>query len=291
MAWSPMYLRIAGVTYLALVMMTLAHGTNAFVASALYVPVDPSSPPALDSHSAATPDTAQQSIDVILRSGLFELPPPPPATSEGSPAAGPPPAPIDAARKVALLGTVFGKEGGVMAIFEDVASKKQELYRLGTQIQNVGTLAAIEKHRVLFRDGVREEWLALAVIAQTSPGTPGSASPQLVPYPEGPLRRTLDRREIESALADPTRLLTHAQAVPNLSNGKLNGFRLVSVVPLGFFDKIGLRSNDVLQRINGVELRDPSVAFSLFQQLRNERLVRVDLVRNTRPQTLTYDIR
>jgi len=62
-------------------------------------------------------------------------------------------------------------------------------------------------------------------------------------------------------------------------------------MPLGFFDKIGLQTNDVLQRINGVELRDPGMLLSLFQQLRNERTIRVDLVRNTQRQTLTYDIR
>jgi general secretion pathway protein C len=79
--------------------------------------------------------------------------------------------------------------------------------------------------------------------------------------------------------------------VPYLTDGKLDGFRLYSVMPLGFFDKIGLQTNDVLQRINGVELRDPGMLLSLFQQLRNERTIRVDLVRNTQRQTLTYDIR
>ena len=88
-----------------------------------------------------------------------------------------------------------------------------------------------------------------------------------------------------------TRLLTQAQAVPYLTDGKLDGFRLYSVMPSGFFDKIGLQNNDLLQRINGVEIRDPGMLLSLFQQLRNERTVRVDLVRNAQRQILTYEIR
>ena len=112
-----------------------------------------------------------------------------------------------------------------------------------------------------------------------------------VPHPSTPQRRILDRREIDAALADTTRLLTQAQAVPYLTDGKLDGFRLYSVMPLGFFDKIGLQSNDLLQRINGVEIRDPGMLLSLFQQLRNERTVRVDIVRNTQRQILTYEIR
>ena len=73
----------------------------------------------------------------------------------------------------------------------------------------------------------------------------------------------LDRREIDAALADTTRLLTQAQAVPYLTDGKLDGFRLYSVMPLGFFDKIGLQTNDVLQRINGVEPTTANPALGL----------------------------
>ena len=85
--------------------------------------------------------------------------------------------------------------------------------------------------------------------------------------------------------------MTHAQAVPYLTDGKLDGFRLYNVVPAGFYDKIGLRTNDLIQRINGTEIRDPGMLLSLLQQLRDERTVRIDMVRNTQRQTLTYEIR
>lgn len=295
MTWSPVHKRIAGTAYLGALALIIAHATNAFVANALYVPLDRSTPPAADDIEAVAPsDQAQQSVDVILHSGLFELPPEQQQAKAGSPtAAAPPPPPIGAARKVALLGTVSGKSGGMMAILEDLASKKQNLYRVGTEIPAVGTLAIIEKERVFFKSGPSEEWLDLTIGQQMRAGAPGYALPPPAPVqsPAPPTRRVLDRREVTAALNDPTRLLTQAQAVPYLSDGKLDGFRLYSVVPSGFFDKIGLQNNDIVQRINGVELRDPGMLLSLFQQLRSERTVRVDMVRNTTRQTLTYDIR
>lgn len=200
--------------------------------------------------------------------------------------------PLDVAKKVALIGTVFGPQGGIMAILEDLSTKKQNLYHLGSQIHAIGALSIIEKDRVLFREGQQEEWLYLALITQQVPsGAPGAVISAAAPRPLVPQRHILDRREIDTALADTTRLLTHAQAVPYLTDGKLDGFRLSSVMPLGFFDKIGLQTNDLLQRINGVEIRDPGLLLSLFQQLRNERTVRVDIVRNTQRQTLVYEIR
>lgn len=287
--------RIVGVFYLGLVAFTVAHAANAFVANALYVPLEPAERTSPEPASSDTdaPTTAQQSADEILRSGLFELPPTRRAAIDGGPAAAPPPPPIEAARKVALLGSVIGKDGGGMAVLEDLATKKQDLYRLGAEVPNVGTLATVEKNRVLFRSGPSEEWLPLAVAHQMQSGAQSTVplQPAHSTPTAAPARRVLDRREVTAALNDPTRLMTQAQAVPYLSDGKLDGFRLYNVVPAGFFDKIGLQTNDIVQRINGVELRDPGMLLSLFQQLRNERTVRVDMVRSTQRQTLVYDIR
>lgn len=281
---------IAG--YIVTVAFVLAHTTNAFVADALYLPPDVGQSIPETHDTPHSEETSQKHLDLILQSGLFELP-----RSSDRAAAGradvPPPPPLEVSKKLTLLGTVHEQEGGGMAVLEDISTKQQSLYRVGAQVPNVATLAAIEKSRVLFREGERQEWLELAFAKQTLGGTPDRAQPVVIAAqpPAGPLRRVLDRREITEALNDPTRLLTQAQAVPFLNDGKLDGFRLYNVMPLGFFDKIGLQTSDILQRINGVELRDPSMVLSLMQQLRNERTVRVDIVRNSQRQTLTYEIR
>ncbi len=286
--------RVAVGAYLTIGAFLLAHTVNAFVADALQPPtiqvsslnsVTPSEPQAESSRSLA---------DAIVASGLFPLPPGAGNSSASGQAPAPIAPPLEVAKKVALIGTVFGQEGGIMAILEDLPTKKQSLYRMGEEIPAVGALSAIEKNRVLFRIGNQEEWLDLALTQLPHPlqsGVPATATSAPIPHPSAPQRRILDRREIDAALADTTRLLTQAQAVPYLTDGKLDGFRLASVMPLGFFDKIGLQNNDLLQRINGVEIRDPGMLLSLFQQLRNERNVRVDIVRNTQRQTLVYEIR
>jgi general secretion pathway protein C len=47
----------------------------------------------------------------------------------------------------------------------------------------------------------------------------------------------------------------------------------------------------MIQRINGMDVKDPGKLWTLFQQLRDERTVKVDLVRSNQPTTLTYEIR
>lgn len=285
--------RVAICAYLLLGAFLLAHTVNAFVADALLSP--PIQVASLASLAASEPqaESPRALADAIVASGLFPLPPGAGDSLTSGQAPQPVAPPLNVAKKVALLGTVFGPQGGIMAILEDLSTKKQNLYRMGDQIPAVGALSAIEKNRVLFREGTQEEWLdlALTLTQQVRSGAPDAATAASVSRPSTPQRRILDRREIDAALADPTRLLTQAQAVPYLTDGKLDGFRLYSVMPLGFFDKIGLQTNDLLQRINNVEIRDPGMLLSLLQQLRNERTVRVDIVRNAQRQTLTYEIR
>ena len=278
-------------TYLALGAFLLAHTVNAFVADALRPHPTQISAVASIIPSEAQSEAPNTLVDAITARGLFPLPPGIGDAVGSGQTSEPPPPPLNVGQKIALLGTVFGPQGGIMAVFEDLSTKKQSMYRMGEQVASVGSLSAIEKDRVLFREGKQEEWLDLALNQQLRSSASATPSPASVSRPSVPSRQILDRREIDAALADPTRLLMQAQAVPWLTNGKLEGFRLSSVMPLGFFGKIGLQTSDIVQRINGVELRDPGMLFSLFQQLRNERTVQVDLVRNAQRQTLTYEIR
>ena len=275
--------------YVSTAAFIVAHTINAFVADALLAPMDshvPRSPSIGPDDQLEAPPNA---VETILNSGLFRLPVTPHAESGGSIELSPPS--LDAAKKVALLGTVLGKAGGLMAAIEEISTKKQNLYRLGSSVPNVGILSEIQKDRVLFRDGGAEEWLDLAISKQMGFSPPSPASPLTIGTSATPQRRILDRREVNEALSDTARLLTHAQAVPYLNQGKLDGFRLYNVMPMGFFHKIGLQTNDILQRVNGVEIKDPGMVLTLFQRLRNENTIRLDLVRLAQPQTITYEIR
>jgi general secretion pathway protein C len=283
--------------YLVLLAFVLAHSVNAYVAYSIEKPGDdPVVTPAQQDGSVEAPDP-RILAQSILSGGLFALP----ANStglllpDGSPAppAAPPAPPLNAARKVSLIGTALNTTSGGLAILEDLSSKHQTLYHLHEAVPSLGTIADIQKSRILFREGDQEEWLELAIMhrSQDPSDTVSGAVPAASRRPLSPQLRVLDRRELAAFVDDPARLLTQAQAVPYLADGKLNGFRLYNVVPEGFFDKLGVQTNDIVQRINGVELRDPGMLLSLFRQLKNERTVSVDLLRLTQRQTLSYEIR
>jgi general secretion pathway protein C len=277
--------------YLAIFAFFLAHSVNAFVTYSITKPLEaPAAAPVQQDNPGEAPDP-QSLTQSILAGGLFVVPADPKALLPGGQPAAPPPPPLNVAKTVALIGTALNSNTGGIAILQDLASKQQTLYHLNDAVTAVGTIADIQQSRILFREGTQEEWLDLAIMQQVPSDTVSAAAPtaskSLAPSPV----RMLDRRELTAFVTDPTRLLTQAQAVPYLSNGTLDGFRLYNVVPQGFFDKIGLQSNDIVQSINGVAIRDPGMLLSLFQQLAKERTVRIDLVRLTQRHTLAYEIR
>lgn len=278
--------------YLALFTFVLAHALNAVVAYSIARPGDPPLVAPTQPGEAVEALDPQALARSILAGGLFALPANPTALqADGSPAAPPPPPPLNAAKTVSLIGTAMNSRTGGLAILENLSSKQQTLYHLHDTVPDVGMIAEIQKSRVLFREGNQEEWLDLAIMLQPPSGTVSPVLPAANRPSSTPQVRVLDRRELSAHVDDPTRLLTQAQAVPYLSDGKLDGFRLYNVVPQGFFDKLGLQTNDIVQRINGVDIHDPGMLLSLFQQLKNERTVRLDLLRLAQRQTLTYEIR
>lgn len=108
--------------------------------------------------------------------------------------------------------------------------------------------------------------------------------------PEGAGRFTIDQKEIENALSNLDKLYTEIRAVPNFEGGKVSGMKVLSVKSGSLFSKIGLQRGDVLQRINGIEL-DVRKGFEIFNQLKDQKTLTVDLIRQGSQQTFEYEIR
>jgi general secretion pathway protein C len=285
----------------------VAHSMNAFVAEALYLPPEPAfvHPPEAES-GASRGSSSERLASVVQGSGLFVIPATPLAhtTSHGlgfapgtpgapgmpgAAGASPVRASIGAAAKIRLIGVVFGNERGVFAIVEELGSKRQALYRLHEQIPEIGEVTQIRPDGMLVRQGGLEELLELSAVEKPVPTTVAAGTP--ASQSGAPLHRVVDRREVEQAMSDLPKLMTQARAVPNMVNGSLNGFRIDYIAPASFYEKIGIQSGDVLQRVNGIDIRDPSTMFNLFQQLKNERTVKLDMVRNNQRSTMTYELR
>lgn len=282
--------------------LLIAHSINAFVAEALYV---------IPTHSVGSGDRSTgsslpasysptQAAEDVRSSGLFLLPAAPQGglTNSDRRGGGPSGAPVRAslglAARIRLIGVVLGDHRGMFAIAEELASKQQTLYRVHDQVLDLGEVSEIRRNGILVRQGNLEELLELAQSEnQAVPGgSAGTAAAATQTQTAGvPLRKVIDRREVEQAMSDLPKLLSQARAAPHMVNGAIGGFRLDYIAPTSFYEKIGVQTGDVLQRVNGVDIRDPSTMLNLLQQLKNEQIVKLDVLRNNQRSTITYELR
>jgi general secretion pathway protein C len=278
---------VLGLTFL------IAHTINAVIAEALFVPSGIAVPRPADQDSSTTRSPSALAEHVRM-SGLFPLPPDPVgATSSGisGGVGGPTRQPLNLAAKIKLLGIVMGDRGGVSAIIEELASKRQLFFRLHDHIPDIGEISEIQRSGIIVQQGNEQEFLELSTGMERPSTTHVVSTGPPAAVGGGQIKKVLDRREVEQALNDLPKLLSQARAAPVLANGAITGFRLDYIAPTSFYEKIGLQYGDILKQVNGVEIKDPGTMLSLFQQLRNEKSVKLDILRNNQRATMMFDIR
>ena len=80
--------------------------------------------------------------------------------------------------------------------------------------------------------------------------------------------------------------------VPNLTpENRTDGFRVFQIKPGSLFEKMGMKDQDVIKRVNGQDLDSFEKATGLFGALRNEKTISIDIVRNGARINYTYEIR
>lgn len=240
----------------------------------------------------ASPESMKQ---LILSSGIFVVPHGGKGLTSSDQKSGqeqePDLPPLNLASKFKVRGSVLGEGSRAFAVIEDITSKNQLLYSLGGIIPDGGELVEIQRAGVLIRQGKRQEFLPVT-LQEDSQGRPVAVSSPAVPARPSQQRKILDRREVEAAVDNLNKLLAEARATPFFRNGKVVGYEIAILSPDSFYTRIGLIPGDVLTRVNGIEIRDPGQVFSLFQRVKQERVVTVDLLRGgSQATTLTYDIR
>ena len=195
-----------------------------------------------------------------------------------------------------LVGTAFGSNNLNYAIFEDrtQAQGRQEIIRLGENVFNYGRLKKIERSSVeIERDSANytvtmpEPALNPEIPQEQSKETSQASFAKQI----GEREYILDSRRIQKALENPEQILTHARLLPNIKDGRQEGFSVSEVVPGGIYHSLGLRNGDILLRINGLEISNPEVAIQAMSALKGMSNIDLDVIRSGQKISMNYRIR
>jgi len=188
-----------------------------------------------------------------------------------------------------LIGTIEGEQfsGAVL----DSPANPQAFYRLNEKLPDGSRLIKVKRDSVSLKraDGSVAELQMLdeTKIVMATPSADSSTGVRQVSKDKW----MLDQREVAASTENMNQILTQARALPYMEAGKTVGFRITEIVAGSLYEKIGLKNGDVIQKVNSQEVDDPGKFFQLYQGLKEEKSVTVDLMRNGQRQTLNYEIR
>jgi len=78
------------------------------------------------------------------------------------------------------------------------------------------------------------------------------------------------------------------QAGPHRVNGQIEGFKLIRIRPYNILYEYGIRSGDIIKRINGKKVDSTEKLFNMWQGIKNESKMVIDVERNG--QIITFEM-
>ena len=170
-----------------------------------------------------------------------------------------------------LLGTLCG-ERSLAAVATDLKTYTVSVgdFVLGVEI------VSIEQRQVGVRRSASIEFLGFSLVA---PSRIETSSP-------GRLARSVLLQQI----ANPAQIIASVRLVPAMAEGRVSGFKAISVAAGSLAESLGLRRGDTLRAVNGVRLDNPSQLMTLYSQLSSTRRFDVELERDGKITTQSLAI-
>jgi general secretion pathway protein C len=229
-------------------------------------------PPATAPPGTVTPATPVRNVvDVpsILRANLF---------GQAPPAAGPD-APLTSMRLV-LAGVVAASDEKLGLAMIGTAPNSIELKKVGDPLPGGARLHAVHVDRVLLDRGGSIESLPLPELATISFAPPPPTSTAAI---------TVQRVE-QAIRGNPSLIAQIMHRTPVISDGRLRGIRVTAGPNAAAFARLGLRNNDLVTAINGIELNDEAKSREIFDSLSGAGEARVTVERNGVQQELVLNL-
>ena len=282
---------------------------NAYISAQLAAPLKLTQTQASKTSGPLAQQAPLTHYEVINKRNIFNAAPP--ADTPEPPRAEPPPPPPEVLATplpLRLVGIMAGTKALVprFAIIESTGNPPgQAVYQVGDSVQQVFIVDILPGCVVLDRGGGQQK-LCFEKDAGTAPA-PGTAPRAAAPVPP-PAPRPGDaggadivridpgtwqirREKLLENFANVGSLSSQATVTPYFVQGQQLGFRLSQIRAGGVLQQMGLQEGDVLQKVNGLDIHTPQEALQAYQQLQTESTVRLSILRNNNPTTLTYEIR
>jgi general secretion pathway protein C len=192
---------------------------------------------------------------------------------------------------IKLMGTVSGNQQNAAAIIEETGKRTQGLYRVGDTVQ-AAVVKSILRGKIVLGVGNRDEIL---IMEEPDSGGPDEQRQSVTEQSQSvqALERTitLRRSDIEESLENINDLLSQATIRPHFVDDQPDGMAITGIRAGSIFRRMGLRNGDIIQGVNENLISSPDDLIALYNDLRSESALSLQIERRGRDTTLNYSFR
>jgi len=206
---------------------------------------------------------------------------------------------------LSLVGVIVSKDvSASVAILKNEQTGQIQTLSVGEKILDFTLSQVLENHIVLTRgEETYKIFLGRGRItrAQAPPQKKPVEAPPPAPEkkpveqrrPESDvIRMEFDRAEIERRLEEELPLIMQeARFVPNMEEGRVNGFKITGLPKKSILSQVGIRRNDIVKKINDVELDSVEGMFDLYMKFKDESSFEVTIERSGKTIRILYTLR
>ncbi len=198
-----------------------------------------------------------------------------------------------------LIGTISGSFG--YAFFINKTDGKELFIPQGAEIKPGYYLSAVKLKSAVISGFGRRYTVSLVKIKNGNTSFSSSPAVGNISHPASPMsslssaiKKTgrysylIDRSKIKKS--DLNSIFTQMHAVPDIVNGKIIGFKVLTILPIGIFAYMGFQPGDIIKSVNGTPLSSPQEAVNLLSGIMNENNVSIDVTQGTQNITMNYRI-
>ncbi|UYL08446.1 PDZ domain-containing protein [Bdellovibrio sp. SKB1291214] len=206
--------------------------------------------------------------------------------------------PVPSQLPLNLIGTLVHSTPEKSIASIEIRGKNQVIsYSPGKEIEGMANVVRIERQKVIFRN-LNSNRLEFIEIKKEGNKVSFAASKPSVTTTGQEVKKTGDntfaikRTDLLKYTNDLSSILMQARAVPNREpgTGNINGFRILDMQPGSIYEQLGIQRMDVLKTVDGTLVDSPAKAMELYQNLKNNNKITLQVERNGKTETMTYNI-
>lgn len=178
-----------------------------------------------------------------------------------------------------LMATVLSAQANrSLAVIRDLSSqnKKQRTYRVKDKISGY-QIVNISRGKVNLIKSGKSYTLVFPWGSEFDPVTVISAD-----------ERVINLTALKKKIPDLLAAITQALTIPHIEHGKITGLKLAKIKDKALASKAGIEEGDVIAKINGKNVDSLRKSLEIYQDIRKQDTIKLELKRGDKVENLTY---